>query len=101
MVAVKEYENRYKVCLCVGVRGTYQGLTATILKQGSNQAIRFYVMNSLRNWYKGERVSPSSLEGFELVSYSILRLVATLYVGSVDPILSLRTATSLSLMQGF
>lgn len=37
-----------------GVRGTYQGLTATVLKQGSNQAIRFYVMNLLRNWYKGE-----------------------------------------------
>lgn len=36
------------------MRGTYQGLTATVLKQGTNQAIRFYVMNSLRNWYKGE-----------------------------------------------
>ncbi|CAB1318263.1 unnamed protein product [Coregonus sp. 'balchen'] len=30
------------------------GLTATVLKQGSNQAIRFYVMTSLRNWYKGD-----------------------------------------------
>uniref|UniRef100_A0AAY4CVY8 Tricarboxylate transport protein n=1 Tax=Denticeps clupeoides TaxID=299321 RepID=A0AAY4CVY8_9TELE len=37
-----------------GIRGTYQGLTATILKQGSNQAIRFFVMTSLRNWYKGD-----------------------------------------------
>ncbi|KAJ8338785.1 hypothetical protein SKAU_G00355710 [Synaphobranchus kaupii] len=37
-----------------GFRGTYQGLTATVLKQGSNQAIRFYVMTSLRNWYKGD-----------------------------------------------
>lgn len=37
-----------------GLRGTYQGLTPTILKQGSNQAIRFYVMTSLRNWYKGD-----------------------------------------------
>lgn len=39
----------------LGVRGTYQGLTATVLKQGTNQAIRFYVMNALRNWYKGEK----------------------------------------------
>lgn len=39
----------------LGVRGTYQGLTATVLKQGTNQAIRFYVMNLLRNWYKGEK----------------------------------------------
>ncbi|XP_057184713.1 tricarboxylate transport protein B, mitochondrial-like isoform X2 [Triplophysa rosa] len=37
-----------------GIRGTYQGLTATVLKQGSNQAIRFFVMTSLRNWYKGD-----------------------------------------------
>ncbi|MED6253166.1 hypothetical protein ATANTOWER_023559, partial [Ataeniobius toweri] len=35
-----------------GLRGTYQGLTATVLKQGSNQAIRFFVMTSLKNWYK-------------------------------------------------
>lgn len=37
-----------------GLKGTYQGLTATILKQGSNQAIRFSVMTSLKNWYKGD-----------------------------------------------
>ncbi|XP_014162662.1 tricarboxylate transport protein, mitochondrial [Geospiza fortis] len=37
-----------------GLKGTYQGLTATVLKQGSNQAIRFFVMTSLRNWYKGD-----------------------------------------------
>uniref|UniRef100_A0A8C6SJS0 Si:dkey-178e17.1 n=1 Tax=Neogobius melanostomus TaxID=47308 RepID=A0A8C6SJS0_9GOBI len=37
-----------------GLRGTYQGLTATVLKQGSNQAIRFSVMTSLKNWYKGD-----------------------------------------------
>ncbi|KAJ8005737.1 hypothetical protein DPEC_G00121010 [Dallia pectoralis] len=42
-----------------GIRGTYQGLTATVLKQGSNQAIRFYVMTSLRNWYKGDNPSKS------------------------------------------
>uniref|UniRef100_A0A7N8YE77 Uncharacterized protein n=1 Tax=Mastacembelus armatus TaxID=205130 RepID=A0A7N8YE77_9TELE len=37
-----------------GLRGTYQGLTATVLKQGSNQAIRFFVMTALKNWYKGD-----------------------------------------------
>ena len=35
------------VCLQV-YRGTYQGLTATMMKQGSNQAIRFFVMDSLK-----------------------------------------------------
>ncbi|XP_051965182.1 tricarboxylate transport protein B, mitochondrial-like [Xyrauchen texanus] len=42
-----------------GIRGTYQGLTATVLKQGSNQAIRFFVMTSLRNWYKGDNPNKS------------------------------------------
>lgn len=36
-----------------GFRGTYQGLTATIIKQGSNQAIRFFVMETLKDWYRG------------------------------------------------
>ena len=35
-----------------GLRGTYQGLTATMLKQGSNQAIRFYVMETLKERYR-------------------------------------------------
>ncbi|CAH0402836.1 unnamed protein product [Chilo suppressalis] len=36
-----------------GFGGVYKGVTATIMKQGSNQAIRFFVMESLRDWYKG------------------------------------------------
>ncbi|XP_045770224.1 putative tricarboxylate transport protein, mitochondrial [Maniola jurtina] len=36
-----------------GIGGVYKGVTATIMKQGSNQAIRFFVMESLRDWYKG------------------------------------------------
>jgi len=35
-----------------GISGTYKGLTATIMKQGSNQAIRFYVMESMKDWYR-------------------------------------------------
>ena len=36
-----------------GVKGVYQGLTATMAKQGSNQAIRFFVMETLKDWYRG------------------------------------------------
>ncbi|GMR42254.1 hypothetical protein PMAYCL1PPCAC_12449 [Pristionchus mayeri] len=36
-----------------GVGGLYQGLTATMAKQGSNQAIRFFVMETLKDWYRG------------------------------------------------
>nr|CAI5869795.1 unnamed protein product [Callosobruchus analis] len=37
-----------------GVGGIYKGLTATIMKQGSNQAIRFFVMETLKDMYKGD-----------------------------------------------
>jgi len=36
-----------------GIGGTYKGLTATIIKQGSNQAIRFFVMETMKDWYRG------------------------------------------------
>uniref|UniRef100_A0A1B6BX60 Citrate transport protein n=1 Tax=Clastoptera arizonana TaxID=38151 RepID=A0A1B6BX60_9HEMI len=36
-----------------GFRGVYQGVTATIMKQGSNQAIRFFVMETLKDKYRG------------------------------------------------
>ncbi|XP_003701942.1 mitochondrial citrate transporter scheggia [Megachile rotundata] len=36
-----------------GLRGIYQGLTPTILKQGTNQAMRFCVMETLKDWYRG------------------------------------------------
>ena len=36
-----------------GISGTYKGLTATMMKQGSNQMIRFYVMETLKDWYRG------------------------------------------------
>ena len=38
--------------LFAGVSGVYKGLTPTIMKQGSNQAIRFFVVESLKEWYK-------------------------------------------------
>lgn len=32
----------------------YKGVVPTIMKQGSNQAIRFYVMETLKHWYRGD-----------------------------------------------
>lgn len=37
-----------------GIHGVYQGVVPTILKQGSNQAIRFFVMETLKHWYRGD-----------------------------------------------
>ncbi|XP_069683586.1 putative tricarboxylate transport protein, mitochondrial [Periplaneta americana] len=36
-----------------GFGGVYKGVTATILKQGSNQAIRFFVMETCKDLYRG------------------------------------------------
>ncbi|XP_031834919.1 mitochondrial citrate transporter scheggia [Nomia melanderi] len=49
-----------------GFKGVYQGLTPTILKQGSNQALRFCVMNTMKDWYRGgdeSVVIPTSMVG--------------------------------------
>jgi len=47
-------KNKYYFFNFVGISGVYQGLMPTILKQGTNQAIRFYVMGALKNLYKGD-----------------------------------------------
>ena len=42
------------VCACApGLAGTYKGLTPTIIKQGSNQAIRFFVYSNLKQYFQG------------------------------------------------
>ncbi|KAK4337297.1 hypothetical protein RND71_043583 [Anisodus tanguticus] len=55
-----------------GFRGCYQGVSATIIKQGSNQAIRFYVMETLKDWYRGgdpnKKVNKLVVGGFGFVA---------------------------------
>jgi len=36
-----------------GLTGLYKGVTPTVMRQGSSQAIRFSMMESLRSWYTG------------------------------------------------
>lgn len=38
----------------VGIGGVYKGLVPTIMRQGSNQAIRFFVIESLKEMYRGD-----------------------------------------------
>ncbi|XP_047136736.1 tricarboxylate transport protein B, mitochondrial isoform X1 [Hydra vulgaris] len=44
----------YTIIKTEGLHGTYRGLTATVLKQGSNQAIRFFVFNNLKSYFQGD-----------------------------------------------
>ena len=49
-----------------GFKGVYQGVTPTIMKQGSNQAIRFFVVETLKDWYRGDdhnKIVPKPLTG--------------------------------------
>ncbi|XP_057660304.1 tricarboxylate transport protein B, mitochondrial-like [Diorhabda carinulata] len=39
-----------------GIRGMYKGVAATVAKQGTSQATRFWVMNSCKNWYRSDDV---------------------------------------------
>lgn len=43
-----------------GFSGVYKGLLPTVLKQGSNQAIRFFVMNTLKAEYKEIKGDPKA-----------------------------------------
>nr|CAD7420151.1 unnamed protein product [Timema poppensis] len=49
-----------------GILGLYKGVSATIVKQGSSQSIRFFIMETGKEWYKGDASSanvPSSVVG--------------------------------------
>uniref|UniRef100_A0A6P7GMB4 Citrate transport protein n=1 Tax=Diabrotica virgifera virgifera TaxID=50390 RepID=A0A6P7GMB4_DIAVI len=36
-----------------GLGGTYKGMTATVLRQGTNQATRFFIMETFKDYYRG------------------------------------------------
>ncbi|XP_015115298.1 putative tricarboxylate transport protein, mitochondrial isoform X2 [Diachasma alloeum] len=86
-----------------GFKGVYQGLVPTIMKQGSNQAIRFFVMESCKDWYRGgdnNKPVPKLVVGFfgacagaasvygntpiDVVKTRMQGLEAAKYKGSVD-----------------
>lgn len=48
-----------------GLRGTYQGLLPTIVKQSTNQAMRFLVYNSMRPWVASENEDPNDLPWYK------------------------------------
>ncbi|KAK4304296.1 hypothetical protein Pmani_023754 [Petrolisthes manimaculis] len=58
-ICIRRSDENYRSSYCnsplssAGIRGTYQEVTATILKQGSNQAMRFYVMETCKDMYRG------------------------------------------------
>lgn len=55
MNKVPQYKNVFHGIVCIvrteGLKGIYQGVLATVAKQGSNQAIRFSVFNPLKNYF--------------------------------------------------
>jgi len=55
--AVPEFKGFFhgvvSICKAEGIGGIYKGLLPTILKQGSNQAIRFFTMETCKELYRG------------------------------------------------
>jgi solute carrier family 25 citrate transporter 1 len=41
---------KFLFCFLVGFFGVYKGLTATVIKQGTNQMIRYFVYSNLKSW---------------------------------------------------
>jgi len=61
-----------------GLGGVYKGLTATILKQGSNQAIRWLVFSRAKEWMAGG-TDVSKLHTGHTVVASLLASTASVY----------------------
>lgn len=65
-----------------GLIGIYKGVTPTILKQGSNQAIRFFVMETLKDRYRvyrGDAVSGQPVPKLLTGLFGIIAGAASVY----------------------
>ena len=76
--------------ICQGLTGIYKGVGPTVCKQGSNQAIRFFLMETMRGIYTGGDLSIQvpyyfvALFGFTAGIYWLLidvKFVIFLYLG--------------------
>ena len=62
-----------------GLGGVYKGLTATILKQSSNQAIRWVVFLNVKQWFAGPGGDTSKLGVLHTMTASVLAGAASVY----------------------
>lgn len=64
-----------------GVRGTYQGLLPTILKQSTNQGSRFLLMEGFKDWYTEGDVTSTVPTGITM-AWGIVASFITVYLNS-------------------
>ena len=62
-----------------GLGGVYKGLTATILKQSSNQAIRWVVFLNVKQWFAGPGGDTGKLGVLHTMAASVLAGAASVY----------------------
>ncbi|KAJ6218166.1 hypothetical protein RDWZM_009323 [Blomia tropicalis] len=66
-----------------GIRATYQGVMPTLLKQGSNQAIRFFVFESLKEWNAKQATNDTGSTTHYLPNQAVIPLFGAI-AGSVS-----------------
>ncbi|BHF60385.1 hypothetical protein SprV_0100335000 [Sparganum proliferum] len=59
-----------------GISGLYKGVTPTIFKQGTNQAIRFFVMETMKEIYRGYRGDTTANQPIPKLVTGLFGLVA-------------------------
>ena len=62
-----------------GIGGVYKGLTATIIKQGSNQAIRWVVFTRAKEYFAGPGGDPNKLSVLHTIAASVMAGAASVY----------------------
>ncbi|KAH9399668.1 hypothetical protein TYRP_017658 [Tyrophagus putrescentiae] len=62
-----------------GLKGIYQGLTPTILKYGSNQAIRFFVVETLKEWFSKKENNKSSVNKLATFTFGMIAGAVSVY----------------------
>jgi solute carrier family 25 citrate transporter 1 len=83
----------------IGLRGIYRGLLPTIVKQGSNQAIRFVTFAEVKKWMQGGPESAASLRGDKL--HPTQSLMAGVIAGATSVLGNNPVDVVKSRMQGF
>ena len=71
-----------------GIRGIYQGLLPTVMKTSTNQAIRFFVVESLKDWKRKGNPKAKVHKGFTVIFGAVGGIVSVFLNTPLDVVKS-------------